>query len=128
MKKTLLGVICLIAYIHIIQAQTLYGTTYNGGKEKAGTINSFVPSTNTLTVLHSFESIVRGLYRTTFIEAGDGKLYSMSSAGGKDDAGVLFSYDPSTLTYTKLLDFDSSNGAGPMGALLQATDGKLYGT
>ena len=32
-----------------------------------------------------------------------------------------------TSAYTKLIDFDFSNGAYPYGSLIQASDGKLYG-
>ena len=41
--------------------------------------------------------------------------------------GVIFSFDPSSSTYTKLKDFDDVNGGDPYGSLMQASDGKLYG-
>ena len=51
----------------------------------------------------------------------------MTSDGGSSHFGVIFSFDPSTSTYTKLKDFDSTNGRNPGGSLIQASDGKLYG-
>ena len=36
-------------------------------------------------------------------------------------------FDPSTNTYTKLKDFNYTNGGYPYGSLMQATNGKLYG-
>ena len=61
------------------------------------------------------------------MQATDGKLYGMTSRGGSLGYGVIFSFDPSSATYTKLHDFDSTNGANPTGSLMQASDGKLYG-
>jgi uncharacterized repeat protein (TIGR03803 family) len=46
--------------------------------------------------------------------------------GGIKNAGVIFSFDPSSSTYKKLKDFDTDD-ANPQGSLLQASDGKLYG-
>ena len=41
---------------------------------------------------------------------------------------VLFSpFDPSASIYTKLKDFDNTNGGYPFGSLIQASNGKLYG-
>ena len=57
MKKILLSITCFFAYIFSIQAQTLYGTTFNGGNDGGGTINKFIPATNNLIVAKSFESI-----------------------------------------------------------------------
>ncbi len=50
-----------------------------------------------------------------------------SYRGGTDGYGVIFSFDPSDLRYTKLKDFDNTNGGYPQGSLIQASDGKLYG-
>ena len=41
----------------------------------------------------------------------------MTALGGASGAGVIFSYDPSSSTYTMLKDFDDSTGAYPQGAL-----------
>ena len=127
MKKTLLGITCFFACIFSIQAQTLYGTTFNGGNDGGGTINKFIPATNNLIVPKSFESFASNPDYTNFIQASNGKLYGMTAFGGSNGAGVIFSFDPSSSTYTKLKDFDNTNGAYPQGSLMQASDGKLYG-
>lgn len=59
--------------------------------------------------------------------ANDGNFYGLTSAGGLYGTGVLFRYSPTSNTYTKLVDFNGTNGAYPTGSLIQATDGKLYG-
>src|SRR5215210_712320 len=99
MKKSLIGIICFFACILSIQAQTLYGTTYNGGNDGVGTIIKFIPATNNLTVVKSFSFESSAAYPTgSLIRASDGKLYGMTLNGGSNDAGVIFSFDPSTFT------------------------------
>jgi uncharacterized repeat protein (TIGR03803 family) len=50
----------------------------------------------------------------------------MTNGGGIFGAGygVIFSFDPATSTYIKLMDFEGWNGAYPYGSLMQASDGK----
>jgi uncharacterized repeat protein (TIGR03803 family) len=62
------------------------------------------------------------------MQASNGKLYGMTDGEEAAAKGVIFSFDPSTSTYTKLKDFDGTNGGNPSGSLMQARDGKLYGT
>jgi uncharacterized repeat protein (TIGR03803 family) len=119
----------------------LYGMTSEGGSTNQGIIFSFDPSSSTYTKLKEFNGTNGGFQHTddprgkgNLIQASDGKLYGMTAGGGSygnDDGGggygVIFSFDPSSSTYTKLHDFDGTNGAHPQGSLLQASDGKLYG-
>src|SRR5664279_1417114 len=130
MQKILLSIIYFLAcifYTNYTKAQTLYGTTPNGGNDGVGTINKFMPATNDLIVAKSFESIAFHPHFTNFIQASDGKLYGMTAYGGSSNNGVIFSFDPSTSTYTKLKDFDGTDGSYPYGNLMQANNGKLYG-
>ena len=132
MKKSLLFFIYVLAGVLSIQAQTLYSTTFNGGAEGAGTIGQFTSGTNGLTVTKSFEGIssanpAGSNASASLVQAGDGKFYGMTIYGGSKGYGTIFSFDPLTATYTKLMDFDNTNGAYPFGSLMQATDGKLYG-
>src|SRR5690242_7752097 len=128
MKKILLSIIYIITCTFFANAQTLFGTTVYGGSGGGGTINQFLPATNDLTVVKSFESLAASVpWYTKFIQASDGKLYGMTSDGGRDEVGVIFSYDPATSTYIKLKDFVYTDGAFPYGSLIQASNGKLYG-
>src|SRR5204863_3567805 len=47
--------------------------------------------------------------------------------GGTFGNGIIYSYDISSNTLTRLFSFSLSNGSQPYGNLLQATNGKLYG-
>jgi uncharacterized repeat protein (TIGR03803 family) len=114
----------------LIQAQDgkLYGMTSGGGSRKAGVIFSFDPTSSTFTKLMDFNGSDGGYpYTNTLMQASDGKLYGITSAGGSSNNGVIFSFDPSSATYTKLKDFNGADGSYPSGRLMQRSDGKLYG-
>jgi uncharacterized repeat protein (TIGR03803 family) len=56
-------------------------------------------------------------------------LWGMTQYGGSSNRGVIFTYDPSTSTFTKKLDFNGTTirSTEPWGSLLLASDGNLYG-
>ncbi|MEO7802127.1 MAG: choice-of-anchor tandem repeat GloVer-containing protein, partial [Ginsengibacter sp.] len=130
----------------LVQASNgkLYGMTNQGGSggnndlfNGFGVIFSFDPVTSTYTIVFKFGG---GNGRNSYgslLPAIDGKLYGLTTFGGSngnnDDEGfgigygVIFSFDPITSTYTKLKDFDGTDGRNPYGSLLQASNGKLYG-
>ena len=61
-------------------------------------------------------------------QATDGNLYGTTEAGGVINQGTFFRLTP-TGTLTKLRSFCyCSEGENPQAALIQATDGNLYGT
>src|ERR1700679_3619139 len=50
------------------------------------------------------------------IFASDGKLYSTTTAGGKNGCGTIFSFDPATQTYVTAYSLDcNKDGALPVG-------------
>jgi uncharacterized repeat protein (TIGR03803 family) len=65
------------------------------------------------------------------VQATDGNLYGTTSEGGASGYGMVFKITPSG-TLTTLYSFCSqsgcTDGASPYAALVQATDGNLYGT
>ncbi|MGH7972524.1 MAG: choice-of-anchor tandem repeat GloVer-containing protein, partial [Limisphaerales bacterium] len=70
-------------------------------------------------------------YRATLIQGRDGALYGTSILGGSGRDGTVFRVNPDGSGYTVLKNFGSATptqGANPMPALLEASDGKLYGT
>ncbi len=107
----------------------LYGMTYEGGNDEYGTIFSFDPSTAAVTDVHDFDYTDGAYpYGNNLVQAQNGKLYGMTEEGGTSNDGVIFSLDPVTDNYSKLLDFDQTNGAEPYGSLtLDSLNGKLYG-
>lgn len=105
-----------------------YGTTYYGGTKGCGTIFEITPS-GTFTSLGSFTT-GGCLPYAAMVEGSDGNLYGTTSAGGAHNgynAGTVFKVTPSG-TFTLLHIFDRMDGAGPEGALVQASDGNFYGT
>jgi uncharacterized repeat protein (TIGR03803 family) len=107
----------------------LYGMTQEGGINNSGVLFEYDPITSIYTKKIDFTGLANG--RTphgSLLRSSNGKLYGMTNAGGKNDYGVLFEYNPSTNKLTKKIDFDGvSNGKNPYGSLMQATNGKLYG-
>jgi len=116
-------------YGSLIQASDgkLYGMASLGGINSRGVIFSYEPSSSNYTKVVEFDSTNGSNPYGSLIQALDGKLYGMTYGGGNKDAGVIFSYDPSSSAYTKLYDFDFTNGSHPYGNLVQASDKKLYG-
>ena len=106
----------------------LYGMTGEGGANNLGVLFQYNPSTSTYTKKLDFAGANNGSGPWGSLkQASDGMLYGMTNDGGAYNLGVLFQYNPSTNTYTKKLDFDTTNGSYPHGDLMQASDGMLYG-
>lgn len=112
-----------------------YGTAYAGGAHNFGTVfrvNRF----GAVRVLHAFDGTTTGGYPAGPLVLGtDGFLYGTTSAGfwGVSSAGpvkgfgTLFRIDGHG-KITVLHTFDRMSGASPVAALIQADDGRLYGT
>lgn len=107
----------------------LYGLTNTGGSSDNGVLFQYDPSTQTYTKKFDFDGTVNGYSPFgNLIQSKNGKLYGLTSGGGKDNNGVLFEYDLATGVFSKKLDFDgNANGGQPYGSLVEAPDGNLYG-
>jgi uncharacterized repeat protein (TIGR03803 family) len=107
----------------------LYGMTSTGGVNDQGVLFEWDPSNNTYSKKIDFDGVNNGYYpQGSLMQANNGKLYGMTGAGGSNNLGVLFEWDPSSDAYTKKLDFDGiNNGKSPSGSLMEASNGKLYG-
>jgi len=104
----------------------LYGMTAAGGAFGGGVI--FVMTLQgSETVLHAFGSGGDGAEPTgTPILAGDGSFYALTRAGGSHGKGTAIRFD-SDGSETVLVSLGAgSDGAGPGGDLLQASDGNFY--
>ena len=117
----------------------LFGIVNAGGVRNYGTLYSYDRTTSVYTKIHDF----KGSYATVgkdgvhpegeLLKAVDGKIYGVTSGGGYNSHGTIFSIDPATSSYTKLLDMQVSYsgtyaGNGPESGLIQAADGMMYGT
>ena len=116
-------------YSGMVQASDgkIYGTTSYGGVNGGGTIFSLTPD-GTFTVLRSLSSATDGANSSDLVQASDGKLYGTMYEGGGGNVGTIFSITPGG-SYTVLRSLNSAtDGARPQARLVQASDGKLYGT
>ncbi|HYF69430.1 MAG TPA: choice-of-anchor tandem repeat GloVer-containing protein [Ohtaekwangia sp.] len=66
--------------------------------------------------------------RCALVQASDGDLYGVTTAGGTHGAGIIYKIKKDGSGYKKLMDFDGINGREPVGNLLELPDGFLYGT
>lgn len=105
----------------------LYGLTNGGGANGYGVLYSFNPSTNTFADLVDLDSATGATPYGALLQAANGKLYGLTSAGGAGDNGVVFSYDIPLKTYKDIYDFVYTAGSTPFGSLIQTADGMLYG-
>lgn len=95
-----------------------YGTTSSGGGLSSGTIFKTTP-TGTLTVLRNLNSATDGgVPKGNLIQAADGFLYGLTSAGGTNKAGTIFKI--STLgAFTILRHLNlATDGGTPFGSLI----------
>jgi uncharacterized repeat protein (TIGR03803 family) len=118
----------------LIQATNgdFYGTTAGGGASFNGTVFKITPS-GTLTTIHTFAGYpTDGSISTAgLIQATNGDFYGTASGGGANNDGTVFKITPSgTLTtlYSFCAQSGCTDGTGPTAALVQATNGTLYGT
>ncbi len=107
-----------------------YGTTNGAGAHNGGIVFQMTPS-GTVTVLYSFcaqPNCTDGNAPVAGLALGsDGNFYGVTTSGGANNDGVVFSITPSG-NYTLLHSFTGSDGAEPQGTLLLASDGNFYGT
>ncbi|MBK8872607.1 MAG: T9SS type A sorting domain-containing protein [Bacteroidetes bacterium] len=106
----------------------LYGLTSTGGANNSGTIFEFDLTTNTLFKRFDFGGTAGSTPLASFIKVTSTKLIGSTTSGGTGNCGVLFEFDLTTNTYTKLFDFTQSLGKNPRCALTIHPNGKLYGT
>jgi len=116
----------------LIQATdgNLYGTTEFGGG--FGTVFKISPS-GALTTVYSFTDGADGGYPVAgLVQGADGAFYGTTLGGGTSTncsggCGTVFRINASG-KLTTLHSFELTDGEGPYGALIQATDGIFYGT
>jgi uncharacterized repeat protein (TIGR03803 family) len=118
----------------LIQATNgnLYGTTQVGGATTNGLVGTAftVTLSGTLTTLHVFGGQQGKHPEAALVQASNGELYGTTS-GAQSGPGAMGTVFKMTLSgaATTLHSFDGTDGCNPSnGALVQATNGNLYGT
>ena len=80
-------------------------------------------------VVHTFADPGGTNPNAALTKASDGNFYGTTLQGGAGDAGVLFRMTPSgTITVLHQFFANVNDGGFPAAHMIQATDGKLYGT
>jgi len=130
----------------------LYGTASHGGANGAGSIFRILTNGANFSNLFSFQASFQAVadsgktnYATNYdlqpndlVQGTDGNFYGTTRFGGSNFTGTIFSISPSG-SFTDLHTFAaetintkghaiSAEGAMPVGALVQGTDGNFYGT
>ena len=110
----------------------LYGTTWSGGTIGWGTVFKITPQ-GALTSLHNFAGSPNdgALPAAALIQGTDGNFYGTTYNGGNgttcnSGCGTVFKMTPQG-TLTILQNFDATNGANPIAALVQAANSSFYG-
>jgi uncharacterized repeat protein (TIGR03803 family) len=111
----------------------MYGTTFQGGANGAGTVFKISPG-GTLTTLYSFGQLGAGdgfwPYGGTLVRDSSGNLYGTTEYGGSLQTlgGTLFKVDSNGVE-TVLHEFGGTgDGTQPRGTLVLDEAGNLYGT
>jgi uncharacterized repeat protein (TIGR03803 family) len=121
-----------------------YGTTVSGGVLSecgagCGTVFGFNPTSETLTTLYTFcsqSNCADGAEPYAgLVQASDGNFYGTTLLGGssicESGCGTISRVTPNgelTTLYTFCTQANCTDGYFPRGALIEATDGALYGT
>jgi len=105
----------------------LYGLCAEGGAFNDGSLFQFDPETNTLTVVHSFNSATNGAApKDKLLLYSDGKLYGTTSAG-LNGGGSIFRYS-TDIGFELLHGFQpGTDGSTSSGELVEDESGSVYG-
>ncbi len=113
-----------------------YGTTVAGGANNTGTVYRISPG-GSYTSLYSFVGPPTDGAKpeVRLVQGSDGNFYGTTAYGGTSmncsslGCGTVYRISPSG-SYTNLysFSFSGSDGAGPVGRLVQGSDGNFYGT
>jgi uncharacterized repeat protein (TIGR03803 family) len=111
-----------------------YGTTHSGGAHGRGTVFRIAPG-GKLTTLYSFCSQTKCTDGADpyagVIQAADGNFYGTTSQGGASNWGTVFEITSAgklTTLHSFCQQKNCTDGADPVGGLVQAASGTFYGT
>jgi uncharacterized repeat protein (TIGR03803 family) len=105
----------------------LFGTTYAGGASNDGTVFEVAAGSGAVTTLASFNGTNGQEPRAGLAEDGSGNLFGTTYLGGASNDGTVFEVASGSGTITTLATFHSTNGAYPIGSLIEDGAGNLFG-
>jgi uncharacterized repeat protein (TIGR03803 family) len=127
----------------VIQARDgrLYGTTDGAIYDAVPTTWTYgsvyrVEADNTITILHQFTGADSANPVAELVQIDDGTLYGTTRGGSTyvpehgvaQARGAIFRLDPATGAFEIRHSFSGPDGMTPLGRLIQASDGLIYGT
>jgi uncharacterized repeat protein (TIGR03803 family) len=115
----------------LIQASDgkLYGTATAGGASGAGTVFSLALDGTGFAVLRNLTAATDGSSPLDILEGSDGRLYGTATNGGVNSTGTIFRLNKDGTGFSVLRSLVlGTDGKNPQSGLIQATDGRLYGT
>jgi uncharacterized repeat protein (TIGR03803 family) len=114
-----------------------YGTTPHSSDGTDNGIVYKITPTGKYTPIYAFDGVSGGNPNDPLTLGTDGNFYGTTAKGGKSfqptcwdssaTCGTVFKITPGGKV-TFLYKFDKTHGAGPLGPLVQASDGNFYGT
>ena len=109
-----------------------FGTTSAGGSAGQGTVFRMTAA-GVVTTIHDFQQDTDGQFPLAGLtQNSDGSLFGTTNDGGAQAMGTVYrlvadSSSAGGYAYSQVVSLDSDN-AGPTDSLIQASDGKMYGT
>ncbi len=107
----------------------VYGCTIGDGLDFFGTLFRFDPTTTNYSVLRQFAGADGVVSRGGVMVGSDGQVYGTSSHGGLNGAGTIWRVNSDGSDFTVLRHLGPApDGGNPEAALIEGSDGRLYGT
>jgi uncharacterized repeat protein (TIGR03803 family) len=109
---------------------SFYGTTSGGGADANGTVFR-ITAKGKLNTVHSFQGADGATPYGGLLQSSDGHFYGTTTFGGANNSGVIFKLATTgklTTLYSFCSQSNCTDGSFPHAALVQAADGRFYGT
>jgi uncharacterized repeat protein (TIGR03803 family) len=108
---------------------SLYGVTYGVYQQSPGTIYKFSSAGSVTTIFSlNMDGSQGTIFSSPVTQAVDSNLYVTTFEGGQFNCGTILKLTTAGELLSQYNFECKKNGESPQGALLQATDGNLYGT
>ena len=109
----------------ILSGNLLYGTAFDGGSNRCGTVYSVQTNGANFALLHTFDS-TNGAFPSPELILSGNILYGTTQNGGTNNRGTVFSVSNNGTAFADLHSFNNSDGANPnAGVILSGST--LYG-